>query len=123
MSLSGRCWNVTKAYIPLEKRKSLSLTDQDSAEKQIRIMAIQMWRSRNDPTDSSEEDENIYTGAKKEQTVSSPFLPSYIKSYSETQIKSTIVDHTWKVDQLPKFMCLPNMSMIKSPPFPDRDVV
>ncbi|XP_071571128.1 uncharacterized protein [Temnothorax nylanderi] len=89
-------------------------TGKDSTEKRIRR------KTEEEVTSSEEEsDEDICTEIvpEKERTVSLPLSPSYIKSCSRTQLKSTIVDHTWKIDQ---FMCLPNiMSMIKSPPFPD----
>ncbi|KAG5312152.1 KL41B protein, partial [Acromyrmex insinuator] len=35
----------------------------------------------------------------KKQTASPSYFSSYIKSYSETQIKSTTLDHTWKIEQ------------------------
>ncbi|XP_071578516.1 uncharacterized protein [Temnothorax nylanderi] len=121
---------------------SLTLSDQDSPEKQICEMEEEeedwiaippiSWTQRTHGSTRVHhtEDTQLKMGKskkgadnkiilKKEQTVSSPFLPSYIKSYSETQIKSTIVDHTWRIVQLHKFMSLPNISMIKSPPFPD----
>ncbi|XP_071578506.1 uncharacterized protein [Temnothorax nylanderi] len=53
----------------------------------------------------------------KEQTIFSSFLPSYIKSCSQTQIKSTILDHTWKIDQFLRFSKITNT--IKSPAFPE----
>ncbi|XP_024888864.1 BTB and MATH domain-containing protein 43-like [Temnothorax curvispinosus] len=45
----------------------------------------------------------------KEQTVSSPVLPSYIKSYSQTHIESTIVDQTWKIDKYMRFSRITNI--------------
>ncbi|XP_024873309.1 protein roadkill-like isoform X1 [Temnothorax curvispinosus] len=104
---------ATRTIVPY--RGVRGSTDQDSTEKRIRR------KTEEEVTSDSEEesDEDICTEIVpgKEQTVSLPLSPSYIKSCSRTQIKSTIVDHTWKIDQ---FMCLPNItSMIKSPPFPD----
>ncbi|XP_024873310.1 protein roadkill-like isoform X2 [Temnothorax curvispinosus] len=103
---------ATRTIVPY--RGVRGSTDQDSTEKRIRR------KTEEETSDSEEEsDEDICTEIVpgKEQTVSLPLSPSYIKSCSRTQIKSTIVDHTWKIDQ---FMCLPNItSMIKSPPFPD----
>ncbi|XP_077274208.1 speckle-type POZ protein homolog [Temnothorax americanus] len=54
--------------------------------------------------------ENISTviTSEKEQTVSSPALPSYIKSYSQTHIESTIVDQTWKIDKIMRFNMITN---------------
>ncbi|XP_071571112.1 uncharacterized protein [Temnothorax nylanderi] len=110
---SGRCWNISLRSTSLEKRKSLRSTDQDSAEKRKRIM------EENKISDKKEV-ENISTEntLEKEQTVSLPSL-RYIKSWSETQIKSNIFDHTWKINQ---FMCLINtMKTLMSPPFPEPD--
>ncbi|XP_024889226.1 speckle-type POZ protein-like isoform X3 [Temnothorax curvispinosus] len=108
---------ATRTIVPY--RGVRGSTDQDSTEKRIRR------KTEEEVTSDSEEesDEDICTEIVpgKEQTVSLPLSPSYIKSCSRTQIKSTIVDHTWKIDQ---FMCLPNItSMIKSPPFPDTDTL
>ncbi|XP_018365197.1 PREDICTED: uncharacterized protein LOC108762623 [Trachymyrmex cornetzi] len=35
----------------------------------------------------------------KKQTASPSYFLSYIKSYCETQVKSTTLDHTWKIEQ------------------------
>ncbi|XP_071630228.1 uncharacterized protein [Temnothorax longispinosus] len=54
--------------------------------------------------------------SEKEQTVSLPFL-SNIKSCSETQIKSSTLDHTWRIKQ---FKCLYEfVKTMESPPFPE----
>ncbi|XP_071578511.1 protein roadkill-like [Temnothorax nylanderi] len=95
----------------LEKRKIdkiLSSTDQDSAVKSIPVMEEQQI--------SDKEVENIST-ENKAQTVSSPFLPSYAKSYSQTHIESTILDHTWKIDQFMRFCEIKNT--ITFPSFPE----
>ncbi|XP_024881128.1 uncharacterized protein LOC112460598 [Temnothorax curvispinosus] len=94
-----------------EKRKILSSTDQDSAEKKIRIEKQVSEEEVQDISDSE-------TIPEKEQTtIFSSFLPSYIKSCSQTQIKSTILDHTWKIDQFLRFSKITNT--IKSPSFPE----
>ncbi|XP_024873308.1 uncharacterized protein LOC112455545, partial [Temnothorax curvispinosus] len=95
-------------------------TDQDSTEKRIRREIEEEDTSDTlDSSDSEEEiDEDICTEIvpEKKQTVS----PSYIKSCSQTQIKTnSILDHTWKINQ---FMWLYNtvktMTYV-SPPFPE----
>ncbi|XP_071653474.1 uncharacterized protein [Temnothorax longispinosus] len=60
---------------------------------------------------SDKEVENISTEntLKKEQTVSSPFLPSYIKRCSQTDIKSTIFDYTWTIEQYTRFSMIKHM--------------
>ncbi|XP_071578504.1 uncharacterized protein [Temnothorax nylanderi] len=92
------------------KRKILSSTDQDSAEKKIRI----------EKQVTEEEVQVISTDkiiAEEARTISSPFLPSYIKSCSQTQIKSKILDHTWKIDQFLRFSKI--IRTLKSPSFPE----
>ncbi|XP_071639927.1 uncharacterized protein [Temnothorax longispinosus] len=103
-------WTVLEYWrsISLEKRTSLRLTDQDSAEKRKRIMEenkISDTEVQNLSTDD-EDDENTL---EKEETVSSPALPSYIKSYSQTHIESTIVDQTWKIDKIMRFNRITNI--------------
>ncbi|XP_071625524.1 uncharacterized protein [Temnothorax longispinosus] len=97
-----------------EKRKISSSTDQDSARKQIRIM------KEKQTSDSEKEVKDISTEIvpEKEKTVSSPFISSsYIKSCSKTQMKSTILDHTWRIDQFIRLSRM--MNTIRSSSFPE----
>ncbi|XP_024889395.1 uncharacterized protein LOC112465860 [Temnothorax curvispinosus] len=121
-----------------EKRKISSSTDQDSTEKRMCIMeeleeeeevkeegeveeeeeAEEEEEVEEEQTSDEREIENISTEniPKKQQTVSLPSSPS-ITSFSETQIKSSILNHTWKINQ---FLWLCNtMNTITSPPFPE----
>ncbi|XP_071653681.1 uncharacterized protein [Temnothorax longispinosus] len=68
---------------------------------------------------TKEEVENTSTEntPKKDQTVSPPFLPSYTKSYCQTHIESTTLEHTWKIDQFIHFSKIKNM--ITFPSFPE----
>ncbi|XP_071638937.1 speckle-type POZ protein homolog [Temnothorax longispinosus] len=51
----------------------------------------------------------------KKQTVSSPFLPSYIKRCSRTNLESTIFDYTWTIEQYKRFSTIKHMI----PSFPE----
>ncbi|XP_077274006.1 uncharacterized protein LOC143903871 isoform X1 [Temnothorax americanus] len=68
---------------------------------------------------TKKEVENISTenAPKKKQTVSPPFLPSYTKSYCQTHIESTTLEHTWKIVQFIHFSKIKNM--ITFPSFPE----
>ncbi|XP_024888861.1 uncharacterized protein LOC112465526 isoform X1 [Temnothorax curvispinosus] len=91
-----------------EKRKISSSTDQDSTRKQIRIM--------NEKQISDKEVENIPKKEQTQQTVSPSHLPLYIKSYSETHIESTIIDHIWKIYQFMRFSTITNTIALPSIP-------
>lgn len=53
-----------------------------------------------------------------EQTVSSPVLPSYSKSFSKTRIELTTCNYTWKIDQFKRYFAIVNT--LYSPPFPEK---
>ncbi|XP_071652290.1 TD and POZ domain-containing protein 3-like [Temnothorax longispinosus] len=67
--------------------------------------------------------ENSYTDneivSKKEQTVFSSFLPSYIKSYSQTRLEVTTSDYTWKIDQFGRLAAI--VDTLNSPPFGENN--
>ncbi|XP_024888863.1 cell wall protein DAN4-like [Temnothorax curvispinosus] len=82
--------------------------------RRLRIHSVEF----KDRISDEKEVKNISTviTSEKEQTVSLPFL-SNIKSCSETQIKSSTLDHTWRIKQ---FKCLYEfVKMMESPPFPE----
>ncbi|XP_071578509.1 uncharacterized protein [Temnothorax nylanderi] len=54
-----------------------------------------------------------------EQTVSSPFLPSYSKSYSQTTFEVTTSDYTWKIDQFGRLSVI--VDTLNSPPFGENN--
>ncbi|XP_071578512.1 uncharacterized protein [Temnothorax nylanderi] len=56
---------------------------------------------------------------KKEQTVSSSFLPSYTKSYSQTRFEVTTSDYTWKIDQFGRLAAI--VDTLNSPPFGENN--
>ncbi|XP_024871682.1 uncharacterized protein LOC112454479, partial [Temnothorax curvispinosus] len=106
---------MRRRSISLEKRKSsLSSTDQDSAKKRIRIMEEKQMSN-------SEEIRNVSENntPKEQRTVFSPILPIYIKSFSETHMESTIIDHTWKINQFLRFHEIKNAITFSS--FPEID--
>ncbi|XP_024876544.1 uncharacterized protein LOC112457614, partial [Temnothorax curvispinosus] len=98
---------------------SLTLSDQDSPEKEICEMEEEEedliafpWGQRTHGSTrvqhtadtqikmvKSKEGADKKIILKKEQTVSSPFLPSYTKSYSQTRFEVTTSDYTWEIDQ------------------------
>ncbi|XP_071571108.1 speckle-type POZ protein homolog isoform X1 [Temnothorax nylanderi] len=92
-----------------EKRKILSSTNQDSAEKQ------EICKTEEKQI-SDKEVENIPKKEQTLQTVSRPHLPLYIKSYSETRIEPTILDHTWKIYQFMHFSTITNTTTLPSIP-------
>ncbi|XP_071640415.1 uncharacterized protein [Temnothorax longispinosus] len=93
----------------LEKRKILSSTDQDSAEEQVHTMEEKQISDKEVEIIPSE------NTLEKEQTVSPPFLPSYIKRCSQTDIESTIFDYTWTIEQYKRFSTIKHMI----PSFPE----
>ncbi|XP_071581182.1 TD and POZ domain-containing protein 5-like [Temnothorax nylanderi] len=101
----------------LEKR--LNLTEystedstEDSMEDSTEVQYIERKLHKMEKKQISDKEvENISTEntPKKEQTVSPPFLPSYTKSYCQTHIESTTLEHTWKIDQFIHFSKIKNM--------------
>ncbi|XP_071636653.1 uncharacterized protein [Temnothorax longispinosus] len=67
---------------------------------------------------SDKEVENIST-ENKEQKVSSLFLSSYIKSYSQTTFEVTTSDYTWKIDQFGRLSAI--VDTLNSPPFGENN--
>ncbi|XP_071625483.1 speckle-type POZ protein-like [Temnothorax longispinosus] len=54
-----------------------------------------------------------------EQKVSSPFLPSYTKSCSQTSLEVTASDYTWKIDQFGHLSAI--VDTLNSPPFGENN--
>ncbi|XP_071625495.1 speckle-type POZ protein-like [Temnothorax longispinosus] len=54
-----------------------------------------------------------------EQKVSSPFLPSYTKSYSQTRFEVTTSEYTWKIDQFGYLSEI--VDTLNSPPFGENN--
>ncbi|XP_071578513.1 uncharacterized protein [Temnothorax nylanderi] len=54
-----------------------------------------------------------------EQKVSSLFLPSYIKSHSQTTFEVTTSDYTWKIDQFGRLSAI--VDTLNSPPFGENN--
>ncbi|XP_071653481.1 speckle-type POZ protein-like [Temnothorax longispinosus] len=54
-----------------------------------------------------------------EQKVSSPFLPSYTKSYSQTRFDVTTSEYTWKIDQFGRLSAI--VDTLNSPPFGENN--
>ncbi|XP_071578517.1 uncharacterized protein [Temnothorax nylanderi] len=101
----------------LEKLKRLSLTDQDSTEDRTEGSTEEQLHKMEEEQISDKEVELIPSEntLEKKQTVSSPFLPSYIKRCSRTNLESTIFDYTWTIEQYKRFSTIKHMI----PSFPE----
>ncbi|XP_011704822.1 PREDICTED: uncharacterized protein LOC105460072, partial [Wasmannia auropunctata] len=62
--------------------------------------------------------ENVFTEESSEKQQALSVLPSYIKSYSTTQIESTTFEYSWKIDQF-KLVCK-ILDTLCSAPFPEN---
>ncbi|XP_024878381.1 TD and POZ domain-containing protein 3-like isoform X2 [Temnothorax curvispinosus] len=85
--------------------------------------ANEIWNPSFTPRSEGMKHENSYTDneivSKKEQTVSSSFLPSYTKSYSQTRLEVTTSDYTWKIDQFGRLAAI--VDTLNSPPFGENN--